>query len=715
MTDIPMAATAASRAGFLGNIRIGTKLWLGFAVNCVVLAVSVVLTLLTLNEVNGISARVIHVGVPAANSAADLTSEMNASLATLRGYLLTGKPELKTERAAIWADINALVQTIDGLAGGFTAEEDRARWNAARDMLPQFSAAQDKAEAIAFTADAYPATRILSEEAAPKAKVLAGAISRMIDEEATLPATLERKALLKNMADVRGNFVLSTASLRAFLLSGDPAYEEDFTQRWTVMQKALAALQASRPLFTGSQDAAFGEFTATLEQFAPLPARMFEIRQSDSWNMPVKILVSEAAPMAGRIMDALAGERQADGRRSGGLKGSQRDQMLADATTLEDRIAAFSLIEWSLLAGGLALSCLIAFITVRLIVAPLRRMTVAMGRLADGDKSVVIDGAARRDEIGAMAEAVEVFKENALAVDRLQAEQEAAKKRSEADRRRMMRDLADSFESKVGGVVDAVTAASTELQATAQSLLNTAEEAAQQTNAVAAASEQMSHNVETVSAATEELTASIREITTQIGESTSIVTAAVDESHETNAKFQALTTAAEKIGNVVTLINEIAAQTNLLALNATIEAARAGEAGKGFAVVAAEVKNLATQTAKATDEIAAEVAAIQSAAGLSAQAIDHVANTIDRVSQISTAIASAVEEQGVATQEIARSIQEASTGTAEVTRNISSVTDASRHTSDGSGQVLSAAAELARNGALLKTQVTEFLAQVRAG
>jgi methyl-accepting chemotaxis protein len=363
---------------------------------------------------------------------------------------------------------------------------------------------------------------------------------------------------------------------------------------------------------------------------------------------------------------------------------------------------------------ALALGLIAGFVIARGITRPIGAMTAAMGVLANGDTTVEIPARDQKDEIGVMAGAVQVFKDNMIETDRLRLQQEEDKKRAEAERRQAMLDLADKFEASVGGVVGAVTSAATELQATAQSLSATAEETNQQSSAVAAASEQMTQNVQTVSSATEELSSSIREIGNQVGESSRIVGSAVTQADDTTGKVKMLSDAAQKIGDVVTLINEIAAQTNLLALNATIEAARAGEAGKGFAVVASEVKNLATQTAKATEEIAAQVRAIQEATDVSAQAIESIAQTINRVNEISTTIASAVEQQGAATQEIARNVQEASTGTQEVSNNISGVTQASAQTSAGSTQVLSAASELAKNGEKLKHEVVTFLNTVRA-
>jgi len=348
------------------------------------------------------------------------------------------------------------------------------------------------------------------------------------------------------------------------------------------------------------------------------------------------------------------------------------------------------------------------------IVGPIAAMTRAMQDLAGGNKETVIPATDHKDEVGTMAKTLQVFKDNMLEAERLRTEQEEAKLRTEAERRKAMLDLADRFEANVGGVVSGVSAAAEELQRTAQSMSATAEQTARQSTVVAAASEETTQNVQTVASATEELSASISEITSQVSESTRIVGEAVSQANDTNHKVQGLAEAAQKIGDVVRLINDIAGQTNLLALNATIEAARAGEAGKGFAVVASEVKTLATQTARATEEIASQVRAIQDATAGSAQAIETITKTIARVSEISTAIASAVEEQGAATQEISRNVQQAAQGTQEVSANSSGVSEAARQTGQAAGEVLQSAGELSRNGATLRTQVDEFLRTVRA-
>ncbi len=370
------------------------------------------------------------------------------------------------------------------------------------------------------------------------------------------------------------------------------------------------------------------------------------------------------------------------------------------------------------LAAGAAAAVLIAILIAawvgRGLARPIVALQGAMRAITSGNHDVVVPGADRRDEIGSMARAVEVFKDSLIETGRLRAAQEDQRIASETERRNAVLALAERFESGVGGIVNAVGSASTELRSTAENMARTAEEATQQTATVAEASEEASANAQAVAAAIEELNASISEIAQQVNESAQVAGHAAKQANDTNAEVQGLAMAAQKIGDVVKLISEIAEQTNLLALNATIEAARAGEAGRGFAVVASEVKALASQTSKATDEISAQVGSIQSATRTSVEAIDGITRTIGKVNEIASAIASAVEEQGAATREIAHNVSQAAKGTGEVSANIVGVRDAARETGIAADQVVSSAAELSQNGETLKAQVDAFLREVRA-
>ncbi|MDA8229755.1 MAG: methyl-accepting chemotaxis protein [Magnetospirillum sp.] len=364
---------------------------------------------------------------------------------------------------------------------------------------------------------------------------------------------------------------------------------------------------------------------------------------------------------------------------------------------------------------GMALTLVLA-LTVAMggISRPLNRLAKTMGTLAQGDFGVAVDGTERGDEVGLMARSVEVFKKNGLAMERMRRDQEEAKIRAEEERRRAMHSLADDFEGHMKGLVQGVAAQATQLQSTAGSLSAAAEETSKQSLAVASGAEQASSNVQTVAAASEELSASIGEISRQVAQSATMSHGAVDEARRTGGIVESLASAAGKISEVVGLITDIASQTNLLALNATIEAARAGEAGKGFAVVAGEVKNLANQTARATDEISQQVGGIQEATRAAVKAIEGITATIADINQVATSIASAVEQQGAATQEIARNIQQAAIAAQEVSANIANVQQAANETGAGASQVLGAARDLADKSHLLNTDVDQFIAGIRA-
>jgi methyl-accepting chemotaxis protein len=348
------------------------------------------------------------------------------------------------------------------------------------------------------------------------------------------------------------------------------------------------------------------------------------------------------------------------------------------------------------------------------ITGPISTLTQAMKRLAHGELNLEVPGTNRSDEIGQMAGAVQVFKDNMIHASELEVEAGANKAKAEAERKRQMNEMADQFERSVGGVVRTVSAAATELQAAAQALSSSSSQTTHQSTVVAAASEQAAANVRTVAAAAEELSGSVREISRQVSESATIARKAVTEAEQTNAQVSGLSAGAEKIGAIVDLINGIASQTNLLALNATIEAARTGEAGRGFAVVASEVKALAEQTSKATAEITAHIGGVQAATDQAAGAILGIGRTIDDINHIASTIAAAVEEQGAATDEIARNVDQAARGTTEVTRNITSVNNAAESAAASANRVLSSASELASQSDKLRAEMDRFLATVRA-
>ncbi|HVI52591.1 MAG TPA: methyl-accepting chemotaxis protein [Candidatus Sulfotelmatobacter sp.] len=365
-------------------------------------------------------------------------------------------------------------------------------------------------------------------------------------------------------------------------------------------------------------------------------------------------------------------------------------------------------------AGILSSIAIAMWISRRGLTRPIAALRDAMERLAANDLSAEVPGTARKDELGEMSRTVAVFKTSALEVERLRSEQEALKTRAAEEQKQALNQMADAFEAKIMDVVGAVASSAGQLQGTAASMTSAASQSNTQAAAVAAAAEEATSNVQTVAAATEELSSSIAEISRQVVESARISSAASDEANRTNLLVQNLSAAADRIGEVVELINDIASQTNLLALNATIEAARAGEAGKGFAVVANEVKHLASQTAKATEEISAQITAVQDETKRTVGAIREISTIIEQIREISSGISSAVEEQGAATQEIARNVQEAAQGTQQVSLNIDGVSTSAATTGAAAEQVLSSANTLAANADRMRQEVVNFLMTVRA-
>ncbi len=391
---------------------------------------------------------------------------------------------------------------------------------------------------------------------------------------------------------------------------------------------------------------------------------------------------------------------------------TQRGDAIADAAMADAKFAQMLMIVVAVagVVGGIAFGYLLATFGIG---KPLALSIDNLNRLSQGDLTIAISGVGRRDEMGDIAGALQVFKDTALAAETMRAQQ-AEEQRAKEKRQAVVDGLIKGFDTVMTSELATLTSASTELQATAQSMSSTAEETSRQAMAVAAGAEQASSNVQTVAAAADELSASVAEISRQVEQSTQIAGQAVADAERTDTAVRILAEAAQKIGAVVGLINDIASQTNLLALNATIEAARAGEAGKGFAVVASEVKNLATQTSKATEDISAQIAGMQSSTDEAVTAIRGITTIIGQINEITTTIASAVQEQGAATQEIARNVQQAAQGTQDVSSNIGGVTQAAGETGAASTQVLGTASTLSRQADTLRSSVTEFLEGVRA-
>jgi methyl-accepting chemotaxis protein len=540
--------------------------------------------------------------------------------------------------------------------------------------------------------------------------------------------------LILIIAGLSGYAVTSSQSARTLFgtvnrLDTAAATEERFQKRFTEGRMQIwMAMATGEPEHWQKADAAFQIAHQRLEDLRANAIDPQHIAEVGQLGTAVDAFQAEAAKLKdfkgkNNALDTLEGKAVAADAAAGAAEVDRIGGQLADAyakasdganASASSEIA--NVINTTIVVGivSVLLGVGLAIVMAQSIASPIKAMTDAMGRLARRDMAAEITGLGRKDEIGAMAAAVQVFKDNMITADQLAAEQERMKTTAAAAQKAALNKMADAFEANVGQLVGLLAASSTEMEATAKSMSATADQTSQQSGTVAAAAEEAGTGIQTVAAAAEELSASIAEISRQVAQSAKVTAKAVTDAQRTDGIVRALADGAQKIGDVVSLITNIAAQTNLLALNATIEAARAGDAGKGFAVVASEVKGLAQQTAKATEDIAAQIGQMQVATREAVDAIRGIAGTIEEVSSIATTIASAVEEQGAATSEIARNVQQTAQAAQEVTVNITGVNRAAGETGAAAAQVLSAAAELSQQSERLGAEVRDFVANVRA-
>ena len=514
--------------------------------------------------------------------------------------------------------------------------------------------------------------------------------------------SIDRMAAMNNeAAEIRNNWLPSTSAVSAL-------YADFDNYRILEGAHAMSSNEDEMKVEEETLSKTVSSFEQNRRAYEPIvsPGKETELYKAflSSWNTYLRISQDKLLPLSRANRNEEATKL---------FKGESRT-VYRQARAYAEELIAYNRSQGAKAADDAAEAYLSSRILIVTTVArPIRALTGTMASLANKEMSVEIPGTSRRDELGAMARAVQVFKEGLIEADRLAAA-EAAEQQAKLRRTEAIERLLASFETSSSAALRMVASAASELDATAHSMSAMAQQTSSQATIVASAAEQTSANVQTVATATEEMASSIREIGTQIARSANIAGKAVTEAAQTTDAVRTLADAAQRIGAVVELINSIASQTNLLALNATIEAARAGEAGKGFAVVASEVKSLAGQTAKATEEIAGQIGAIQQTTQGVVTAITGIGGTIGSINDITTAIAAAIEEQGAATNEISRNVQQAATGTQEVTGSIVQVTQAAGEAGSAAGQVLGAAGELSKQAEMMRRDVEKFLSDIKA-
>ncbi|MFY8106129.1 MAG: methyl-accepting chemotaxis protein [Elstera sp.] len=701
-----------ARGGVMG---IRGRLITGFAAVGLVFVGMVAFTIQRTEENRSVVDQMVRSRVPSALAGQKLAASIYGSLERLRAYIAVREPGRLRAWEASWVRIHSDKDVIaQQLSSAHLTDLERQDWEKLTTALNPLEEAQKAVVAILGTPEEAKGMTIFTEEAQPLMARTIQMARALVEEEARLPDGGPRKALMETLATIRGEAVQVLASLQTYLMTGDEIYKTQYDSVWKNFSAQVQKLDAQQELMTGGQRMAIGSLKQLMQQIDPLAAQLMTLRQGDAWNQADFLLNTKVTPLVERLMDRLEGREDAMGLRSGGFVTVQSrmveleaDQVATSAQDLRQTLIV-------LLISVIMLTVLIVIATQRGIVPPLTLMTEAMTQLANGKLNIKIPALERTDEVGRMAAAVQVFKDNAERVQAMELEAEERNQRLEDEKRLAMTNMANEFEESVAAIVTSVSNAAQHMRSSAEHLSSTASQALTQTHTVAEAAEQGSQNVQTVASAAEELTSSIQEISRQVTEATRVAQQAVTEAGTTDAGVQKLATAAVKIDDVVRLIQAIAEQTNLLALNATIEAARAGEAGRGFAVVANEVKALASQTAKATEDIQAQIGAIQRESSHSVKAIQSVSVIISSISDITAAVAAAVEQQGAATREITRNVQQAADGSRLVSDNITAVRSTAEATGASAAEVLTVAGDLSHQAAFLQSAVQSFVARVRA-
>ncbi|MDH5764297.1 MAG: methyl-accepting chemotaxis protein [Nitrospinota bacterium] len=757
---------------FFKNLKVGIKIGGGFAAVGFILLVTVGLAIWQTNSTKAVTDRVVELRSPTLQASMSMMNGINHSLAALRAWMILGEGKFKTERGIAWNDeIDPSMAQMMEFSKNWTDPANVKRLTMITDSLEKLRGAQKEIEDISGTMENTPANKTLLLEAAPQAAVIISNITKIIDLEANNPATKDRKSLLGMMADVRGSMGMSLANIRAFLLSGDQKFKDEFQTAWEKNERRFKELVNSRHLLTSEQQRAFEKLKQARKLFEPLPSKMFEIRGGKEWNLANYWLGLKAAPLALEIKKNLDE-----------MIVSQKGLLVDEMATAKSKTAFMVNFLWILLLIGLAFCAVLGITVTRSISVPIGNITGLSMGIIEGNLKQEEMKITSNDEIGMLGQnfnkMMDVLKQfiqhteeilqgraktetfglkgdfegslgSMLEMSRREREQQEAQARKEREENDALMKKVDSIlevvdaaangdltreitikgDDALGKMGDrlqlfftdlrksvktinenamALAGSSEQMTSLSQKMASTAEETSAQAGAVSSASEQVSKNIETVATSAEEMNSSIQEIARNVNEASNVTAKAVTMAKKTNKSISDLGKSSSEIGDVIKVITSIAEQTNLLALNATIEAARAGEAGKGFAVVANEVKELASQTAEATEDISRKIMNIQAKTTESVEAIGEITEIISNINEISSTIASSVEEQTATTSEIGRNVTEAAKGSGEIANNITGVASAAADTAQGATENQKGAVDLASMAADLQKLVARF-------
>ncbi|MBF0224333.1 MAG: HAMP domain-containing protein [Desulfobacterales bacterium] len=705
------------------NLKLGYKMAVGFGLIGIILAGAVLTTIIKVESANTVVNRLIDLRNPTSQMSLMLQNGINHSLAALRGWIILGDESFKKDRENTWKnEIESSIKSLQELSNSWTEEVNKTRLNSIITTIEEFKQVQKKIEDIAQSVDNTPAAKVLIHDAGPFIDTLVKNINTLINIEQTLEASQTRKDILGMMADVRGTTGLAISSLRSYLITGDIKDKNQFNQLWENNSKRFKNLSDNTLSLTPEQNNALKNFKEAREKFEKLADKMFEIRGGDTWNLSYKWMAEDVVPKANSIMEQL-----------NAMILSQEELVNIDKNKVKSLTSGLKNIEWLLLFAGIILSAIIGFNITKKIVAPIKNAVVAVSRLADGDLTVEFK-AESQDETGELLLAMKNMTEKLRSIMSNLATTTKELTDSSLELSSVSSQLASSSEemnsqaSTVAAASEQVTAnvstvaysadqsslsvsnisaMTEEMSATFAQVAILGQKTAEESNQIAEESGLMSNSTQTIAAAIEEMNASLKEVAKNTANASTISRNASKSAEETNLKMTALVGASKQIGKIVGVIKDIADQTNMLALNATIEAAGAGEAGKGFAVVAGEVKELARQSADATDEIDSQIQNIQKSTDDAVKAILQINEIITEIALINETIAAAVEEQTATSNEIAKSVAENSFRVKNLSKHANDSADLVKDIAKSTDEASSAAAEIAKNIDKLSKEVQD--------